>query len=90
MLFDLRMVRNTHDNDNEPLTFQSLGLAAALVINRIRNAQTLRELQTDSPEKGVESDKANNDRATREEKKDKHRIVESALTGFENFRKGII
>lgn len=38
------MTKDTHDNDNELLTFTQLGLAAALVINRLRNAQTLREL----------------------------------------------
>lgn len=31
-------------NDNEPFTFQSLGLATALMLNRIKNAQTLLEL----------------------------------------------
>ena len=38
------MKKGTHDNDDEPLSFQSLGLAAAIVLNRIRNAQALREL----------------------------------------------
>ena len=60
MLFDLRMVRNTHDNDNEPLTFQSLGLAAALVINRIRIAQQLLELASEQKEGGEENPESEN------------------------------
>lgn len=76
MLFDLCMVRNTHDNDNEPLTFQSLGLAAALVINRIRNAQTLRDLQTDGPQKGVENYTPDNDQAANDKAEDQRRLVE--------------
>src|SRR5690348_8830629 len=33
------------DNDNDVLTFQTLGLAAALVVNRLRISQQLRELE---------------------------------------------
>ena len=35
----------THDNENEPLTFHRIGLHAALVMNKLRNAQQLRELE---------------------------------------------
>jgi hypothetical protein len=45
----MRNDTRTHDNENEPLTFQALGLAAALVINRIRTTQTLRELAIIKP-----------------------------------------
>jgi len=34
----------TKVSDDEPPTFSKLGLAAALILNRIRNAQTLRDL----------------------------------------------
>jgi hypothetical protein len=63
-------------NENEPLTFQSLGLAAALVINRIRNAQTLRDLQTDSPENGKDNDTPDNNHGSGNNEEDKDRLIE--------------
>jgi hypothetical protein len=64
------MRNDTNDKttqDNEPLTFIQLGLAAALVVNRMRNAQTLRELQTDEPENGKRDPKHDSDRAKEEQ-----------------------
>jgi hypothetical protein len=64
-----------HDNDDfNPWT--SIGLQTAMLLNRLRIQAQLLELQTDSPEKGVENDKADNERATREEKEDQRRFVE--------------
>ena len=37
------MKRETHhSNDNEPMTFSKLGLAAALIVNRLRNDSLMR------------------------------------------------
>jgi hypothetical protein len=50
MLFLADMGNAANDNE-EPNTFMSLGLATALLINRIRNAQTLLELVKANEEK---------------------------------------
>jgi len=86
MLFDLRMVRNTHDNDNEPLTFQSLGLAAALVINRIRIAQTLRELTSEQKEARGENHQCDNQAEERPEQNREY--VEGRLNGVAKMKGG--
>lgn len=53
-MIDMNGTNGTNDNDNEPLSFQSLGLAAAIVVNRIRNAQALRELDSEEKREDVE------------------------------------
>lgn len=62
----VNMTKDKLTQDNEPLTFIQLGLAAALVVNRMRNAQTLRELMNSDETENV---KPNGER-------DKHRADE--------------
>lgn len=49
-------------NDDEPLTFTRIGLAAALVLNRLRNETRIRSLQAD--EKQDEDRDRNTDRGS--------------------------
>jgi hypothetical protein len=65
-------------NDNFD-SWTPLGLATAVILNRLRCEARLLELQTDSPEKGVENDKRDNERTAREEKEDQRRLVERRL-----------
>jgi hypothetical protein len=73
------MRNNTHYDNDDFNPFTSIGLATAMLLNRLRIQAQLLELQTDSPEKGVENDKANNEGAAREEKEDQRRLVERRL-----------
>jgi hypothetical protein len=80
-------------NDNDLLTFNQIGLAAALVINRIRNEQTLRELmQVDEKKKedaGRDSDFGKTDEQRTE---DERRYIEQRLReirAWEKRQKGI-
>jgi hypothetical protein len=70
------MRNNTHYDNDDFNPFTSIGLATAMLLNRLRIQAQLLELQTDSPEKGVENDKPDNERAPREEKEDQRRLVE--------------
>jgi hypothetical protein len=79
-------------NENEPLTFTQLGLAAALVINRIRNAQTLRELQTDEKQNEQSGSYPNAGNADEQRAEDKRRHVDHPLQeipAFERKQKGV-
>lgn len=67
------MANDTYNNDNEPLTFQSLGLAAAIVINRIRNAQALRELANSDEKEEIKRDGKHDPNSAREEKEEVER-----------------
>jgi hypothetical protein len=73
------MRNNTHYDNDDFNPFTSIGLATAMLLNRLRIQSQLLELQTDSPEKGVENDKPDNERAAREEKEDQRRLVERRL-----------
>jgi hypothetical protein len=62
------MMEDKLTQDNEPLTFSKLGLATALIVNRLRNAQALREL-VDMNEKQNERPEGNSDAGKRDEQK---------------------
>lgn len=66
-------------NDDEPLTFIQLGVAAALVVDRMRNAQTLRELQPDEPENTKSDAEQNGDPATKRDNETKRADMERRI-----------
>lgn len=78
---------DTHDNDNfDPWT--SLGLATAMVLNRLHCQAQLLELETDSPDKGVESDNPKSDSPDETKKEVHRRFVETRLRELAAFERG--
>jgi hypothetical protein len=67
----------THDNDDEPLTFTQLGLQTALLLNRIKNAQTLLELAKEKQEDRKRD--TGGDRTDEERAEDKYRCINQRL-----------
>jgi hypothetical protein len=81
------MKNGTHDNENEPLTFTQLGLQTALIINRIRNAQTLLELAKDQEK---QSDRETARGGTEKENAERHReAVDSRLKDLAAFERRV-
>lgn len=70
----------TYKHDNENDTFSKLGLAAALIVNRIRNAQALRELSNSDKKQNEDrgSDPSPAD-ADKERAEDQRRYVDQRL-----------
>jgi hypothetical protein len=84
------MKKNDYANDDEPLTFQALGLAAALVINRIRNAQALRELvHLDKEQEEDRSRDTGGGKTDEQREKDHREAVESRLRQLRTFERRV-
>jgi hypothetical protein len=74
------MKKETLTQDNfDPWT--SLGLQTAMLLNRLRIQAQLLELQTDSPQNGVENDNQHNDRAAEQKKEEQRSLVERRFRG---------
>jgi hypothetical protein len=68
----------THNNDNfDPFT--SLGLATAMLLNRLHIQAQLLELQTDSPENGKDNDTPDNNHGGGNNEEDKDRLIERRI-----------
>lgn len=77
-----------HDNDNEPDSFIQLGLATALLLNRIRNSVTLLELSKRNEEKDVERAADRDSGRRNENSADEHaRAVDQRLRDFSAFER---
>jgi len=75
-----------HDNDDfDPWT--SLGLATAMVLNRLRCQAQLLELQTDEPKPGIENDKPKSDRSQKADSEAHRRFVERRLQELAMFER---
>lgn len=81
------MKNGEHDNDNEPLSFSKLGLAAALVLNRIRNAHTLLEFTKQEHE---DRDRQTGSGRTQEDRAKDHReAVDQRLRDLAAFERRV-
>jgi hypothetical protein len=88
MLFALGMGKAANDNYEEPNSFISLGLATALLINRIRNAQTLLELTKIDEQKTEEGAADRTDTGRAENEPSEHtRAVNKRLEDFRAFER---
>lgn len=85
MLFLLGMGNAANDNE-EPNTFMSLGLATALLINRIRNSVTLLELAKINEEQEEQRQRDTERSRTQKDNADEHaRYVDQRLAEFRAF-----
>jgi hypothetical protein len=73
------MKNDTHHDNDDFDPWSPLGLATAVILNRIRNAQTLRDLQTDSPENGKDNDTPDNNQTGGKNEQDQHRLIERRI-----------
>jgi hypothetical protein len=89
----VNMTKDKLTQDNEPLTFIQLGLAAALMVNRMRNDLALRELVNSDEKPNEESKGDRNTPETDEQREaDKRRYVEQRLRetlAFEDRARGL-
>ena len=80
------------DNDNERDTFSAIGLAAALILNRLSNNQQLRRLQADEKKNEDRSGDTNAGRGDEQKSEQHRRYVDEGLKRlamFERRAKGI-
>jgi hypothetical protein len=83
---------SNYANEDDQNTWESIGWKAMLIVNRLRCQAQLLELQTERPKKGVNNDKPETDRTTRDDEEEQRRFVEMRLrelADFERRGKGI-
>ena len=81
------LVMERDANDDELLSFQSLGLAAAIVINRIRIQRTLLEFAED--EKEQRDRDTGRDRTDEQRTEDQRRYVDQRLREMAAFERKV-
>ena len=67
------------NNDNEPNPWSTIGLQAALIVNRLRCQSQILQLQTDEPENAKPDAEQNSDRATKRDDETKRADMERRI-----------
>lgn len=81
-------MRGTHDNDNEN-PWSSIGLQAAMIVNRLRCQAQLLELQTDKKQNEQPSSEPNPGRAGEKESSPNREYVDQRLREIAAFERRV-